>query len=291
MGKAKRQADFLNNNTYLQYRDRILNIALNRFEWKNLPDSVNERFLEEQLIFKGEAVYFDDPVLGNLCLAVADGGTLNVYKEPTKPMAYSINYNKTLELGKNCVIIHNNRTRTPTFPLIKYYARKLSTIDRVIDVNVSAQRTPFFVAVDETAVPTARLILDKIFNNEDVVVAQKNLDVNSIKVFPTLADYRADKLYTLRKQYWSECLNMLGIMSNTSEKKERVITGELEADEQSIIAQRNVFLVERQIAAEEINRMFGTNIEVVFRNMDGEGTGNEIYQLGREFRENSPYSE
>ena len=49
MGKGKREkwvSALLNNRTYLQYYNRLLELAINMYEWKNLPDTVDERFLE-----------------------------------------------------------------------------------------------------------------------------------------------------------------------------------------------------------------------------------------------------
>ena len=56
--KAKWESALLNNRTYLQYYNRLLELAINMYEWKNLPDTVDERFLELTLFSDGMAVFF-----------------------------------------------------------------------------------------------------------------------------------------------------------------------------------------------------------------------------------------
>ena len=65
-----------NDKTFLMYYNRLTELATSMFEWKNLPDTVDPRFLELTLYAKGQAVFFYDgqPAenpLGYLALNVA----------------------------------------------------------------------------------------------------------------------------------------------------------------------------------------------------------------------------
>ena len=94
MGKGKREkweSALLNNRTYLQYYNRLLELAINMYEWKNLPDTVDERFLELTLFSDGMAVFFRDEILGELCLQCMIGGELDVYRIPIDRTAYATN--------------------------------------------------------------------------------------------------------------------------------------------------------------------------------------------------------
>ena len=80
---AKRDGKFWqsarrNNATYLQYYMHLAELAMSMFEWKNLPPTVDARFLELTLFEDGQIVFFKDEELGYLCLQCAVNGGFNV---------------------------------------------------------------------------------------------------------------------------------------------------------------------------------------------------------------------
>ena len=74
-----------------------------------------------------------------------------------------------------------------------------------------------------------------------------------------------DKLYTLKTQIWNEALTYLGISNISIQKKERLITDEVTRNQGGTIASRYSRLESRRQAVEKINEMFGTNVEVNYR--------------------------
>ena len=104
-----------NNNTFNQYYNRLTELAISMFEWKNLPDTIDERFLELALFSEGMAVFFEDEAIGYLALRTMIGGHLDVYQIPTIRTAFASNgYNKMLN-NENSVIIFNNLLHTNSF--------------------------------------------------------------------------------------------------------------------------------------------------------------------------------
>ena len=101
--------------------------------------------------------------------------------------------------------------------------------------------------------------------NELVIIGSKNLDLRNINVLNTSAPYVAGDLYTLKRQTWNEALTFLGVSNANTEKKERLVTDEITSNLGGVEAQRYTMLNSRRQAAKQINKMFGTNIEVNFR--------------------------
>lgn len=255
----------LNDDTFLDYFYRLEELAINMFEWKNLPETVDERFLELTLCEQGKAIYFNDEVIGNVALQCMNGGPLDVYRIPIQRRAYSVNgYQKDLD-PTNSVIIYNNRMHMPSINTIILFARRLYEIERTIDVNVMAQKTPVAILCDETQKLTMENLYDKYIGNKPVIIGTKNLDLASVSVLKTDAPYVSDKLNQLKRQIWNEALAFFGIRNSGQEKKERANAAEIEELSSSVVAQRYVMLNERRTAAKKINNMFGTNIEVNFR--------------------------
>lgn len=264
--KPRLETMWLNNVTFMDYYYRIEEIAINMFEWANLPDSVDERFIELILCEYGYGVYFDDPVLGNLFLTCMTMEPLDVYRYPKKRRAYSVNdYQKELT-DKDSVLVYNNYLHTNTLTTIILYARRLADIERSIEVNIRAQKTPVLVTCEEAQQLTMKNAYKDYDGNMPVIFANTGIvDPRSIQSIQTQAPFVADKLMIIKRQIWNEMLTFFGVENGNSEKKERLITDEVMSNLGSVQAQRYIMLNSRRKAAEQINKMFGTNIEVNFR--------------------------
>lgn len=256
----------LNNITYKQYLDRLTELAISMFEWKNLPDTVDDRYLELHLFETGCMVYFKDDVIGDLCLDCVVNGRLDVYGDPFIRRAYSSynNYNKMLS-NKNSIVIWNNYLHTNSILDVKMFARRLYNIDRIIDINANAQKTPVLLQGTEKQRLTLLNLYKEYDGNAPFIFGDKNLDLSTLKALSTDAPYVCDKLYQLKTQIWNEALTYLGISNINIQKKERMITDEVTRNQGGTIASRYSRLESRRKAVKKINKMFGTNIEVNYR--------------------------
>ena len=271
MGRKKTNFDTSlvgNMETYYHYIDRLTELSISMFEWVNLPDTVDERFMEMTLFQNGSAVFFEDDVLGKLVLPVAINGGFNVYKIPLRRRAYSVNgyQNSDLDIN-NSVIIYNNMIRTNSVRAVKMFARRLWDLDCSIDVNARAQKTPVLLQGSEQQRLTLLNAYKEMDGNSPVIMADKDIDLRNgpITCVNTEAPYVADKLYQLKTQIWNEALTYLGISNLNIQKKERLVADEVVRNLGGTIASRYSRLESRRYAAEQINKMFGTEIEVNYR--------------------------
>ena len=165
----------------------------------------------------------------------------------------------------NSVMIFNNLLRTNSILDVKMFALRLYNIDRTIDINVNAQKTPVLIVCDENERLTMQNVYKQWQGNEPVIKGDKNLNLKGITVLKTDAPYVADKLYELKCNIWNEALTYLGISNITINKKERMITDEVERNQGGVLANRYPFLNPREKAVIDINKMFNRDIEVEFR--------------------------
>lgn len=274
-----------NDATYMQYVRRFTELAISMFEWKNLPDTVDPRYMEYALFINGAVVYFRDEEIGDLCLDCITKGQLNVYGYPIRRRAYSRYNNYTVDLTEqDSVIIWNNMIRTNSVLDMRMYAKRLYNLDRIIDVNANAQKTPVLVQATEKQRLTMLNLYQKYEGNEPFIFGDVNLDLNNLKVLKTDAPYIADKIYTLKTEIWNEALTHLGISNVNIQKKERLVRDEVQRNQGGTIASRFSRLSCRQAAAEKINKMFGTNIEVDIR----EDVYNELTLEAEDQKEGDP---
>lgn len=261
---------------YVQYEDMLFNIALSRFEWDGLPDTCDVRYLERALCMNGKAVYLRDEELdAALTLKVNISGKFNVYGIPTMRECYGQNGYSVKRTSRDSIIIWNNLSHRPTFPWLTNFAMRLYDLDRTIDVNARAQKTPVLITCDENERLSFENIYSQFDGNRPVIYGSKALNKDNIQVLRTDAPYVSDKIYQLKVNIWNEAMACLGIANLSMQKKERLISSEVDQQMGGTLAQRYSFVQARQEAADQINKMFGTNITVKFRDGDIDANGDE----------------
>lgn len=274
-------AKYFTSVTYSTWFNRLYNIAISRFEWLNLPDTCNEKFIEQVLFFNGFMVGYKDSALNSfLIMPCTNNSVLDIFGYPAKVNAYGYNgyiaqnltpYTITLgqELTRaDAALLYANYSRCPDLPAVLYFARKLTKIDRTIDVNINVQKTPYIISCGENQRLTVANMFKQVDNFEPAIITTKFYGLNGekpINVMDLKPPFVADKMQTLKRQVYQEALTYLGIEANTSEKAERQVTEELTANMGETESMRQSPLASRKQFCKEFNKIYGTNIDVKFR--------------------------
>lgn len=257
-----------NFKTYLNYKDKMMSLALNVFQFKNMDPFIDMSRVNYSLLCNGSIAFFKDDVTGNLlALPYTPVGSLDIYGRPQaiRPIPYFGTYNRTLyKKNKEFVIMYDNEARLPLYPNLVASAERLALIKRTIDINISQQSTNRIWTAPEEKILTLKRLLDEVDSKVNTIVGYDGLDVNDINSILNIAPYVADKLNDAKKEEWSEFLEMIGITSSVTQKKERLITDEVFTSMGGTIASRFNRYESRRKAIEEINNTFGTQIEVEF---------------------------
>ena len=259
----------LNNITYTNYFYRLMLIARSLFKWNNLPNGINEKWIERYLFSEGSCVFYKDPIKGYMVAKIGNTGPLNYYDEPTTIRPYATNYLYEDEKTDNqlmnevdCVIIRNNDDCIPTYPMIQFYSADLTNIKRTIDTNIESMKMPIIVKCTDKQKLSLKQAIKQKQDNEPVIYADKGMETNEITTLKTDAPIVFDKLQIQKTNILNECLTFLGINNANTDKRERLVTNEVEANNEMIQINSDVMLETRKQACKEINEMFGLNISV-----------------------------
>lgn len=255
----------MNRKTYNHYLRRLTELATTSIKWNNLPETIDERFLEMVLYNKGMAVFFRDEVLGFLCLEVMIGGSWNVYNTPNQRTAFATNGYQVNLTPENSVIIFNNFLRTPSIIDMELYALRLYEIERALDVNIKGQKTPKIITCSENQRLVMQNLMMQYEGNFPFIFGDKSLETQGLSSIDTASPFVADKLQIVKRQIFNEALTFLGIENNSNEKEERLVTNESISNLGSVQAARVQRLASREQACRQINDMFGLNISVDFK--------------------------
>lgn len=257
--RMRAEAELINNETGQMWFYRLVEIALNGIRWINLPSEIDARYLEMTLLFCGSALFFRDPDAGFAVWRFAPMGKYDHYRDPERRRAIPEMgnvYNRILT-DNDSVIIYNNLTRTPDILALRYYTRKLSETDRAIDVNIAGQKTPKMVICDERQRLTFENLIQQYTGNLPFIFGAKSLqELGHIEVLDTSAPFVAADLAAIKRQQFAEALTYFGIENSSSEKKERLVSGEVTSNLGAVEIARECRLNARRQAADAINRMF-----------------------------------
>ena len=268
----KSVAQMANNLTFSYYYYKLMLIARALFEWENLPNNMDERWIEKYLFTSGKCIFFKDPTMGFMVAGLAQEGSINCYGDPTSvyPVAENFVYSgPKLVNGENCYVIRNNDLMLPNFPIVRHYAFKLTNIDRAIDTNIEAQKTPIIIRCSDKQRLSLKNAINQRRDNEPVIwtTDQANisdmvstLDLNAPAVFKDLQ--------TQKHMILNEVFTDFGINNANMDKRERMVANEVEANNEQVKASEDVLLKVREEACKNINRIFNLEISVKRRNLD-----------------------
>lgn len=266
MRAKKINSQLSNFKCYKQYLDKMMLLAENVFQFKGIDNYVDMAVVNLELIIKGSVAFFKDDIMDKvLAFPYSNVGPLDMYGRPTKIMIRSKNgaYIRTLN-SDEFVIMYDNDSKLPIYSNILSTAERMALIKRTIDINVRQQQTPRFWKTSEENKKTLNDIVNEVEANVNTVITYDNIDLGDTTLVLEPAPYVSDKLNDLKKEEWSEFLELIGISNLSVQKKERVIRDEIMTTMGGTIASRYSRFESRRKAIEEINKKWGTNIEVEF---------------------------
>lgn len=246
-----------------QNNDYLLTKTLSMFEWENLPETIPSKQLEKILQQNGFA--FITEVKGELyAFRGSLGGELDEYENPTKITINNIalNFNKTLDVRTDGVLISSDDMKMGLLPLFNKYNFMLveNDINMVLHGYNSRLQT-FISASDDKTRASAEAFMKKLVDG-DLSVIGENALFDGVKTHSG-ASGQSNSITALTEfhQYLKGSLfNEIGLNANFNMKRERLISGEVEAVEDSLYPFIDNMMKNRQLAIEKINEKYQTSI-------------------------------
>lgn len=250
-----------NNLLYWDYLRRLRHLATSVHTWDNLPDNITTRYIEDKLFNLGQVAFAHDKNFGFIVAPSTQYGLLNTYDETTKYQLISNTYNKMFDRDK-IALCRNNIDSTPTILTLSIYAQRLSNIDKTIDMNMYLMRKPYFVECPESQVLSVKNMFEKIDNYEPLILKNSAVESTNFNVIGAEVPYIIDKLQQYKQELWNEALTFLGINNVSTQKKERMVTDEVNANNESLQLFSTSMLEYRQECCDEINKLWNLNVKV-----------------------------
>lgn len=257
---------------YQNIFNRYKNMSLNMFTWENLPSNLESRHVEEALFNYGLAMLFKPSgeeigltttefENGFLILGANNGTNYNVLGDPTTYIANGYGQTFTRHVD-DCVICRNNPLSIPSINYIIEFADKMNEVSRSIKANVKQQKFPFIIPCTAENEYTMKTLFDKINDGDLAIFKDESLDLTGLKVLDTKAPFVVDKLNEYRFELEREILTFHGL-NNNFEKKERLLTDEINANNDYIDSNIDLMFNMRKDFCKKANEKYGLNLRVV----------------------------
>ncbi len=266
------------NSGIKRYFERyLMQKIMSVFDWR-LPDEWNKDFFQYVLYSFGYIAVIDTDKYGVIPQNCTLGG-FGLYYEPTK----AIITNPALpglhekRIGINCEIIKMQPDYGGVTDIINVYSTLMACVYEGISTNIFNSRLAYVFAFDNPAQEaTFKKMFDNISMGHPAVFAHKSLfDDEGNPRWITFSNklkenYIAGEMLEDLANIENRFYTAIGIRNANTEKKERLIVDEVNANNEQTEALVKVWLDTMNDGCKRVNSMFGTNLSVRIKD-DAEG--------------------
>lgn len=266
-----------NQILYQKYLEIFTNIALSRFRWDGLPDTVDPIILEQMLYFNGKAMIVYDDIMGYLVLNPVIHGGYDVYGYPfdCTGMSNYNNFNRLYNKGE-FVIIYNNMLRTNSAPQIEIFVNEIWDLEQTMLTNARAHKTPVLLKANKKLRLTMLNLFKQWRGNEPMIAIEDDLDISKIGALKLDVPFIAGEMFTLISDVYNSCLSYLGVPNISYNKKERMLKDEVNRNMGGTLAARQSYQNARDYGCQKLKTVFNLDVKAIFNDY-GDIDNGKIY--------------
>ena len=258
-------------NTALRgyFQKYLFQEALSVYKW-TLPPEWDADFFRLILFSCGYITVFHTDKFGTVCDWGGLGG-YNFYRMPKYVIITNPLLNKSLQLdiGKECEVIKLQPDYSSIMDIIGYYADLMSVSAETMGLNIlNVQSATIFGARDNREAESYKKMFDKVASGEPmVVIGKKLLDADGKPSWYPFTQhvkesYVASDILTDMEKIKAQFDTVIGIPNANIQKRERMITDEINANNTETKALSELWLETLQTGIDKANKMFGLEIRV-----------------------------
>ena len=265
------------------------------FTWSGLPETIPCYMLEMYLQINGYA---------GICKVGDDlyafygglGGEPDAYYQPTILTVANpyLQLNKEYKIGEDCVVIRNDVFYQGLTPSFNKYASQLAENElSMYMATINTRIQSAISAGDDNTKESAQKFIDDLIKGKLSVIAD-NPFLESLKTLPLSTSANTNVLGDLieQEQYLkASWYNELGLNANYNMKREALNSAESTINNDILFPLVDEMLKQRQMACEQINALFGTDISVELSSSWEDNKKEEQAEIKSEAEESEPEAE
>ena len=257
-------------NMFVRYYLQKL-ISVYKFK---LPEDWAENYFKYVLMGYGYICVFNTDKYGTVAQKCTLGDTVTLYNQPKFALVTNPVFKKSYQLtiGKNCEVIRLQPDWGSPLDIVSTYADLSTLALETAGINMLNSKTSFvFFAENDSMAATYKKAYDQIASGMPMTVVDKHLmDEQGNPLWQTFTqnvgqNYITDRLLVDMSTIENQFNTLIGIPNANTQKRERLITDEVNSNNQSTSALANLWLEEMQEGIDKVNDMFGLDISVEYR--------------------------
>lgn len=256
------------NKSFIYWRNALLEKCMRIFEWNGLPESIPQKEIEIRLIFRGFAGFVKHK--SDLIVTWGEMSGITDYADEFINFTFATPlFNGFRKIGDNCIIVNNNAIRNPLYPLIERYAILLAHADLSLQaILINSRATGIITATSQQQADSVKEWYNALVDGRTMaVVDDENMESlataeglrNVSTVYPN--SHSINDYFTITQNLLKSFYNDIGVRMGV-EKRERMITDEVNSDDERLLFNLNDMLESRKKACEELKKVFGVNVTV-----------------------------
>lgn len=275
-----RSVEGLNNTSVLYYTQQLIKKLFGVFEIQGAPDGWDINYMKERIFLDGR-LCVTDTAMGVLPLQTGVAG-INVFNHPTTcVIANPVLGSFERLIDTDCALVLLQYDYGNAWPMINRYAALLASCDGSIAVNlINSRVAAIFGAENKKEADSYKLMYDQITEGKPGVfigeaMAKKlseRLMYNRVK-----ESYVADQIENLKHQIMDDFLSDLGVENANTDKRERLITNEVESNYQEIRAGAEHWLDNINEGFAKANNLYNLDLRMIRREWRREEVKNNVY--------------
>lgn len=275
------------NELITQKIQYMLNRTQRMFEYEGLPDGIPRDILELYLQTIGYAGVID--VDGNLFVTWGTlGGVPNEFYRPTKFIVANPGLQRRFPewqkheytIGEDCVIIRNDSLYMGLYPAFNHYANMLVENEITMHIDsINRRIVDLITAENDNAYQSAKKYLADVSDGKLGVISSKAF-MDGIQAQPYGGSARGSTELIEIEQYWNaQWLQFSGLNANHNMKREAVMSGEAELNDDALLPLTDEMLYWREKGLKDVEEMFGLVASVSLSSAwSDRETANELYE-------------
>lgn len=250
------------NTSTIFYKERMLRKIFELFSF-TVPEEWDLDYFRQHLFLDGY-VGVTDTAMGVLALKCAASG-YNVFERPTKLIfANPVLGNFDRNIGTDCEVIRLQYNWLGIVPILDKYAYLLAMCDSAVSVNLMNSKVAFIATAEgKAAAETIKTAYQQISEgNPFVCMSKDSVDSISWELLNVKNTFIGNDVSLLKQTIWNEFLTEIGIPNFNRDKRERMITDEVNANNTETAFSMSHWLETIRGGMDRANKMFGLDLRV-----------------------------
>jgi len=260
-----------NNAEYFYLMKKYYNLYMESVSCKEIEPEALE-FVLNQFWEAGRIAAYNIPIINDLAFApYAEGGARTHYGRPTivnlvdmYGVGRKIIPYQAMQVNKDVVLIYALKMRVPIRKIVEYQVNKICDVRKAIKMNLKTNMIPYFIKNNGTNDERLKNIISNIQDGATYELIAPE-DATSFGEATLLnPPYLIDKLQAYQTQLENELLTFLGVNNiGIQEKKERMITDEVESNNELIAIWNHCWFSNLEIGSKKIKEVLGHEIHFI----------------------------